>query len=351
MCGFVRGHSSCGLVLLNKSLCTLLGALICFSSCFARGLDFSDWSVFELDQSFEDSFSSGSFDLDYTKIDAAFDQEEIDLVELSLEVDALERKGLLELDSQSLSSDESDISELHVDLKAADRDYKALLGGDFERKVHDDQFLAQQEAELERKKHKESLDKEIFELVSVFDRYQAELSRLEVEREQIGLDFKASVFELLDELELVLAGKRHKLLAEIRSEDLGRIERRDARLELESVRDRLDKISLYQAGSPMPDVLTDEFVDMFEPEVIKPYAEREESIDAQMDIARMQAELAAQNLDRSMARYEADFKPWWSDPALARAKEVRWYKNTRQSVRNARSAHARIAKSYRRRRR
>lgn len=314
-----------GLILLKKNIFAFLTAIFGFSGCLAD--DFSNHNVFELEQELE----SGSFDLNWTKNDGLVDSE------LFMELYELEEKGFLDINDEELVFDEAEIYHLSQEFEQAENLHELSLREGADREVGDDLFLAKRQLTLEQSKRKKALENDIFSLVGVVDRYKAEVESLEREIEVVAIDFQNSLYELFEKLESSLIKKNRKLMEVVRSKDAGWFEQRDARIELTSVRERLDKVRLYQAGKEVSDPLSDEFITMFEPEVLKPFTDREELIDARIDVARMQIELAAQRLDSQMITYKAEFSPWWSDPALAKAKQALHIKNIRHSVKAAKS--------------
>ncbi len=254
-------------------------------------------------------------------------KDQTSLSAVTAEITQLQSEGLLTIQRADLVAADTDLDDLQNAMIQENTNLSNQQAGELEYQIADPKFLAQQAAALTEEKRRTEAANQIFQLTATFDKFQAEAAQVAQQQDQIKQDFKASLFNILQQQENVLKAKQPELQNSVSDPNLGRLARRDARQNLEDNQAQLKQIQGYLAGKSTPDLLSADFINSLDPQVIKPYADREELLAAQMDTTRMQMEQSAQNLDKQMTLYQTNFSPSQDDPTLMRARQILEYKS------------------------
>ncbi len=273
------------------------------------------------------------------------DIDSISVSDVDLELKRFEREGLLTLSPEDFIFQKIDLTEAEpVDIffvknlsdnssnkSSSNSSNKSSSFADVE--LQDDYSVTRIGKELEQKAIDDEAKNEIFALVNEFNVYKAQLEKLNQDRDQIKLDFKMSLHSLLEQLDKSLRQKRWNLMNTLLSGSIKRFQSLKIRREVQSIDRKLQKIHPYVKGFSEPqDPFDAKFLDLFEPEIIEPFAKREELIDNSIYLAIKRMEAASKRIDDAVRKFESSSIPWWQDPVLSQARYIRDYKATRHAV-------------------
>lgn len=307
--------------MLKKTWHKILSSILLWHASACPLMDFFEgFGTFELQRQTQQAKPAGqkySFDAD--SADSA----------LQFELMRMERQGLLDIQTKDLNLADSEMFAVKTGANQAEQKLQAIRAKDFDYISQNADFLAVEDRKLQMANLKKQASDEIFALALDFERAQSELDKISREQTQLQAEFQNATLELLVAQERLLKDKQANLSASISNNLIGRLFRRNARQDLE---DTNKKLALTQKILANPEQLVESqsYTDFLTPEVLKPYADREAELDARYQETLSAMQQAAKKLDSKTSSYEADFSPWWSDPALVRAKEIRQFKTNMQ---------------------